>query len=51
MHTHQNELNHVAEEGEHVLSANVIFHTEDKMLVLPVLFPHVHKTFSHLNSS
>lgn len=46
MHTHQNELNHVAEEGEHALSANVILHTEDKMLVLPVLFPHTCTKYS-----
>lgn len=50
LQTHQGEFHHVVEEGDHVLS-NEILHAGYKMLGLPLLFPHVHEIVSHLNSS
>lgn len=46
MHTHQDEVNRAGKEGEHALLANVILHTENKMLVLPMLFPHTWTKYS-----
>lgn len=43
-HTHTDEISHVGKEGEHALLANALLHTANKMLFLPLLFPHARNT-------
>lgn len=42
--THTDEISHVGKEGEHALLANALLHTANKMLFLPLLFPHTRNT-------
>lgn len=44
VHTHTDELSHVGKEGEHALLANALLNTANKMLFLPLLFPHTRNT-------